>query len=307
MSQDSWDNGAIHRQWAWGGGANLPTEEFCTNFYNRTLDVINRYNPDLLYFDVTGVPFYPFSDAGLKIAAHFYNHNMATHGGRLEAVMFGKILTDEQKKCLVWDVERGAPNEILERPWQSCSCIGGWHYNTSIYEGNGYKSAAYVVKLLVDIVSKNGNLLLSVPLRADGMFDEKEEKILNEFGAWMAVNSEAIYDTRPWTVFGEGPVAESDIPLNAQGFNEGSYSKAGADEIRFTSKAGVLYAVALGWPEDGKIVIKSLAEGGRVAPAKVESVELLGYGKVEFSRTAAGLEAVLPVKLNDIAPVLKIK
>lgn len=307
LSQDSWDNGAIHRQWAWGGGANLPTEEFCTNFYNRTLDVINRYNPDLLYFDVTGVPFYPFSDAGLKIAAHFYNHNMATHGGRLEAVMFGKILTDEQKKCLVWDVERGAPNEILERPWQSCSCIGGWHYNTSIYEGNGYKSAAYVVKLLVDIVSKNGNLLLSVPLRADGTFDEKEEKILNEFGAWMAVNSEAIYDTRPWTVFGEGPVAESDIPLNAQGFNEGSYSKAGADEIRFTSKAGVLYAVALGWPEDGKIVIKSLAEGGRVAPAKVESVELLGYGKVAFSRTAAGLEAVLPVKLNDIAPVLKIK
>ena len=123
----------------------------------------------------------------------------------------------------------------------------------------------------------------------------------------MAVNSEAIYDTRPWTVFGEGPVAESDIPLNAQGFNEGSYSKAGADEIRFTSKAGVLYAVALGWPEDGKLVIKSLAEGGRVAPAKVESVELLGYGKVAFSRTAAGLEAVLPVRLNSIAPVLKIK
>ena len=221
--------------------------------------------------------------------------------------MFGKILTDEQKKCLVWDVERGAPNEILERPWQSCSCIGGWHYNTSIYEGDGYKSAAYVVKLLVDIVSKNGNLLLSVPLRADGTFDEKEEKILNEFRRVDGREQRSHIRHGPWAVFGEGPVAESDIPLNAQGFNEGSYSKAGADEIRFTSKAGVLYAVALGWPEDGKLVIKSLAEGGRVAPARVESVELLGYGKVAFSRTVAGLEVSLPAKLNDIAPVLKIK
>ena len=307
LSENSWDNGAIHSQWAWGGGANLPTKEFCTNFYNRTLDVINRYNPDLLYFDVTGVPFYPFSDAGLKIAAHFYNHNMATHDGRLEAVMFGKILTDEQKRCLVWDVERGAPNEIIERPWQSCSCIGGWHYNTSIYEGNGYKSAAYVVKLLADIVSKNGNLLLSVPLRADGTFDEKEEKILNEFGDWMAVNKEAIYDTRPWLVFGEGPVADSDIPLNAQGFNEGSYSKAGADEIRFTSKPDALYAIALGWPEDGKLTVKSLAEGGKAGDMEVKEVELLGYGRVEFTRTAEGLTAVLPAKLNDIAPVLKIR
>ena len=141
----------------------------------------------------------------------------------------------------MWDVERGAPNKIIDQPWQSCSCIGGWHYNTSIYEKNEYKSAAYVAKLLVDIVSKNGNLLLSVPLRADGTFDEKEEKILNEFGAWMNINKEAIYDTRPWVVFGEGPIAEEDIPLNAQGFNEGSYSQAGAKEIRFTQTPKYLY------------------------------------------------------------------
>ena len=99
-----------------------------------------------------------------------------------------------------------------------------------------------MAKLLVDIVSKNGNLLLSVPLRADGTFDEKEEKILNEFGAWMNINKEAIYDTRPWAVFGEGPIAEEDIPLNAQGFNEGSYSQAGAKEIRFTQTPKYLYA-----------------------------------------------------------------
>lgn len=307
LSENSWNNGSIHRQWAWGNGACLPSREFVTNFYNRTLDVINRYNPDLLYFDVTVLPFYPVSDAGLKIAAHFYNHNMATHDGKLEAVMFGKILDEEQRKALVWDVERGAPNEVLPEPWQSCSCIGGWHYNTSIYEGNGYKSAAYVVKLLMDIVSKNGNLLLSVPLRADGTFDEKEEAILKEFGAWMDINKEAVYDTRPWKVFGEGPVAESDIPLNAQGFNEGAYNRAGADELRFTQTADYLYVTALGWPESHVLLIKSLGLDSSLYTEPIDDVELLGYGKVPFTRTAEGLRITLPEQsLNRIAPVLRI-
>ena len=308
LSQDSWDNGTIHRQWAWGNGVCLPTQEYCTNFYNRTLDVINRYNPDLLYFDVTVAPFYPISDAGLKIAAHFYNHNMSMQKGKLNAVMFGKILDANQRKALVWDVERGAPNKIIDEPWQSCSCLGGWHYNTSIYNNNQYKSAADVVKLLVDIVSKNGNLLLSVPLRADGTFDEKEEKILNEFGNWMNINKEAIYQTRPWKIFGEGPIADKDVQLNAQGFNEWAYSKADAKEIRFTQTDKKLYATVLGWPEDGKILIRSLAEGNGLYPTKIGRVELLGYGKVSFTRTDKGLVVDIPAKsLKNIAPVLKIR
>ena len=308
LSENSWDNGMIHSQWAWGNGVSVPSQNYVTNFYNRTLDVINRYNPDLLYFDVTVLPFYPISDAGLKIASHFYNHSMKTHNGKLEAVLFGKILDENQRKALVWDVERGAPNEIISQPWQSCSCIGGWHYNTSIYENNSYKSAANVVKLLVDIVSKNGNLLLSVPLRADGTFDEKEEKILKEFGAWMKINSEAIYDSRPWKVFGEGPIADSDIALNAQGFNEGAYGVATSKEIRFTQKGNNLYAVALAWPEDGMIVIKSLSESSRLFNEKINEVELLGYGKIDFIQTEKGLEVSLPeTNLNDIAPVIKIK
>ena len=302
LSQDSWDNGTIHRQWAWGNGVCLPTQEYCTNFYNRTLDVINRYNPDLLYFDVTVAPFYPISDAGLKIAAHFYNHNMSMQKGKLNAVMFGKILDANQRKALVWDVERGAPNKIIDEPWQSCSCLGGWHYNTSIYNNNQYKSAADVVKLLVDIVSKNGNLLLSVPLRADGTFDEKEEKILNEFGNWMNIN------TRPWKIFGEGPIADKDVQLNAQGFNEWAYSKADAKEIRFTQTDKNLYVTVLGWPEDGKILIRSLAEGNGLYPTKIGRVELLGYGKVSFTRTDKGLVVDIPAKsLKNIAPVLKIR
>lgn len=308
LSEGSWADGMIHRQWAWGNGAAIPTQKYVTNFYNRTLDAINRYNPDLIYFDVTVAPFYPISDAGLKIATHFYNHNMAVHKGKLEAVMFGKILDDNQRKAMVWDVERGAPNQIQPEPWQSCSCIGGWHYDTSIYKDNRYKSAASVAKLLIDIVSKNGNLLLSVPLRADGTFDEKEEKILNEFGAWMNINKEAIYDTHPWKIFGEGPIADSDIKINAQGFNEGSYTNATAEEKRFTQTNKALYVTLMAWPSNQKSVIKSLGLNSKLYPQKISRVELLGYGKIPFQRTAEGLIVTLPSKqLNDIAPVIKIK
>lgn len=308
LSAGSWADGMIHRQWAWGNGVCIPTQEYVTNFYDRTVDAINRYNPDLIYFDVTGVPFYPISDAGLKIAAHFYNHNMVVRKGDFSAVMFGKILTDEQRKALVWDVERGSPNSIYEEPWQTCSCLGGWHYDTRLAENGWYKSASDVVKLLVDVVSKNGNLLLSVPLRADGTFDEKEEAILNEFGDWMSVNKEAIYDTRPWKVFGEGPIANADIKINAQGFNEGAYTKATASEIRFTQTKKYLYATVLAWPEEKQVVIQSLATGSELYPDKITKIELLGYGKVSFTRTAQGVVIDMPdVQLNKIAPVFKIK
>ena len=301
FSNNSWDNNSIHRQWGWGGGACLPTQEYITNFYNRTLDAINRYNPDLIYFDVTVLPFYPISDAGLKITAHQYNHSIATHKGKNQAIVFGKILEDSQRDALVWDVERGAPNKIMERPWQCCNCIGDWHYNNDTYERNGYKSAATVVKLLVDIVSKNGNMLLSIPLRADGTFDEKEEAILKEFGAWMKVNKESIVGTRPWKKFGEGPIADSDIAINAQGFNDGQYSKAGSSEIRFTQKGNVLYATALAWPDNMQLSIKSLAT------ERISSVELLGYGKIPFTQSSDAFAVTLPKKVNTIAPVLKIK
>lgn len=309
MSSKMWDNGGIHSQWGWAGGAIMPTEEYVTNFYNRTLDAINRYSPDLIYFDVTVLPFYPISDAGMKITAHMYNHHLKTrtatrikNGNNPDpGVVFGKILSDNQKEALVWDVERGAPNKIMERPWQCCNCLGDWHYNTSTYEHGRYKSAATVVKLLVDIVSKNGNMLLSVPLRADGTFDEKEEAILKEFGAWMKVNKESIVGTRPWRTFGEGPIADSDIAINAQGFNDGQYTKAGADEIRFTSKGNVIYATALAWPDNMTVNIRSLAT------EKIKSIELLGYGKVKFTQTNDKLTVPLPKKVNTIAPVLKIR
>ena len=307
FSDNTWDNGAIHRQWGWQNGACPPSQEFVTNFYNRTLDAINRYSPDLIYFDVTVLPFYPISDAGMKIVTHMYNRSAAQNKGKAQTVVFGKILEEDMKDALVWDVERGAPNMIMPRPWQCCNCLGDWHYNNGVYERNGYKSAATVAKLLVDIVSKNGNMLLSVPLRADGTPDEKEIAIMKEFGAWMKINSESIVKTRPWKIFGEGPIADADIQINAQGFNDGQYTKAGANEIRFTQTEKNLYVSALEWPENKTINVKSLAEGSTLYPEKIKSVELLGYGKVAFTRTSDALVVSLPEKLNNIMPVLKIK
>ena len=299
MSDRSWANNRVHWQWAWGNGATLPSKEYVTNFYDRTLDAINRYQPDLIYFDVNVTPFYKISDCGLKIASHFYNKNP-------RAVMFGKILDEEQRKALTWDVERGAPNEIVPEPWQTCNCIGNWHYNTSIYERGGYKKAADVIKQLVDIVSKNGNLLLSVPLRADGTYDEKEAAVLDGIEAWMNVNKESIFGTRPWVKFGEGPVAEKDINMNRPGFNDGQYTGMTSADIRFNQTKKHLYVTPMGWPEGGKLVVKSLAKGNPHFRKSITKVELLGYGKIKAKQTAEGLEVQLPSPTNDIAPVLKI-
>jgi len=298
MSKGSWDNHAIHSQWDWSHGACPPSPAFVTNFYDRTLDAINRYQPDLIYFDVTVLPFYPLSDCGLKIAAHLYNKNP-------RAVVFGKILSEQQKKALTWDVERGAPNQLIEYPWQTCNCIGDWHYNTDTYQ-RGYKTAANMVKQLVDIVSKNGNLLLNIPLRGDGTYDEKASHFLDELEAWMSVNGESIFGTRPWTVFGEGPVAEKDIKINSQGFNEGAYNGMDYRDIRFNQTQHYLYATAMGWPADGRLLIRSLAKNSPHFKRPIRSVYLLGYGKLKARQTVAGLEVQLPQPCNQIAPVLRI-
>ena len=298
MSKGSWDNNAIHSQWDWSHGACPPSQAFVTNFYNRTIDAINRYEPDLIYFDVTVLPFYPLSDCGLKIATHLYNKNP-------RGVVFGKILSDEQRKALTWDVERGAPNEIIAEPWQTCNCIGDWHYNTSRYE-RGYKSAQNMVKQLVDIVSKNGNLLLNIPLRADGTYDEKAARFLDELEAWMTQNGESIFGTRPWVRFGEGPVAEKSIKMNAQGFNDGQYNGMDSRDIRFNQTKKFLYVTAMGWPRDGQLTIKSLAKGNPDFRKAIKKVYLLGYGVLKATQTTEGLVVQLPKPCNNIAPVLRI-
>ena len=163
-----------------------------------------------------------------------------------------------------------------------------------------------MVKQLVDIVSKNGNLLLSIPLRADGTYDEREARILDDLEAWMSVNRESIFGTRPWVRFGEGPVAEKAIKLNAQGFNDGQYSDMDYRDIRFNQTKKYLYVTSMGWPEDGKMIVKSLAKGNKDFRKPISSVWLLGHGKLKARQTAEGLYVLLPKPTNKIAPVLRI-
>jgi alpha-L-fucosidase len=304
LSKGSDTISSLWRQWDWGNGASLPSKEYYDQFYNRVVDLIDQYNPDLLYFDDTVLPFYPVSDVGLKIASHYYNHNLATHGNKLEAVLFGKILNEEQKKCMVWDVERGALDAIQNKPWQVCTCIGEWHYRRSVYEQSRYKSAAQVIYMLSDIVSKNGNMLLNIPIRGDGTIDEKEIQILEQIAAWMDLNKESIFDTRPWVIFGEGPSADRSNPVNGPGFNEGNLKYSAAD-IRYTQKGKVIYATTLGKPED-QIVLKAL--GKKNAKSEIKKVELLGTKeKISWKQSDENLSIQSPAKLpNDIAAVFKV-
>lgn len=304
LSEGSENIITLWKQWDWHNGASIPSQQYCEKFYNRTIDLINQFNPDLLYFDDTGLPLYPVSDAGLKIAAHYYNHNMATHNGKLEAVLFGKVLTDEQKKCMVWDVERGAPDKIQALPWQTCTCIGEWHYDRSVYDQNRYKSAATVIRMLVDIVSKNGNLLLNIPVRGDGSIDEQEIKILEDITAWMDINKESIFDTRPWKIYGEGPAADASNPVNGPGFNEGKVQLSEKD-IRYNQKGKVLYATVLGTPEENTILT---ALGKTKGNGKVKRIEVLGCKeKISWKQNADSLVIRKPNSIpNKIAVVFKI-
>ncbi len=255
----------------------LPDQAYITKFYNRTVDLVNRYHPDMVYFDDTVLPLHPISDVGLKFAAHYYNSNMAQHGGKLEAVINGKHLNDEQKQCLVYDIERGKSQDILPLPWQTDTCIGEWHYRRSLFDRHAYKKSGDVIRMLVDIVSKNGNLMLNIPVRGDGTIDDDEVKVLEDIAAWMEVNSQAIFATRPWKVYGEGPSVNA---THEKGQFDGikDVTKLTAEDVRFTKSKDdkTLYAIVLGWPESGTVTLTSLATGAKDGPAEVGKVSLLG-------------------------------
>jgi alpha-L-fucosidase len=291
LSQDSLDDNSMGRHWAWGNGASVPDKAYCDKFLNRTIELIDKYAPELIYFDDNVLPLWPVSDVGLKIAAHMYNTSIKKHG-KLHAALFGKVLNEQQRKCMIWDIERGQSNQIEPLPWQTDTCIGGWHYDRRLFDNKGYKSAKTVIHTLADVVSKNGNLLLNIPVRGDGTIDSEERAVVEEVGAWMQVNSEAIYGTRPWKVFGEGPAMESVAPISEQGFNEGKGKPLDAEDFRFTTKGKTLYAIMMGWPKDNGALVKKLASGG--IAGKVSGVKLLGNDKLSFHQTTEGLKIQLP-------------
>ena len=209
-------------------------------------------------------------------------------------------MDEHQLKALVWDIERGQANEIQPLPWQTDTCIGDWHYNRALYERNGYKTARTVIQTLVDVVSKNGNLMLNIPVRGDGTIDEKEQKVVEEIGKWMSVNSESIYGTRPWKLFGEGPALEATAQLTAQGFNEGKGKPFTSQDIRFAVKGDALYATAMEWPEGGNLLIKSLAKNSKHFTKEIQKIEWLPTKQsLSFTRDENGLLISLPDKAQD--------
>ena len=286
----------------------LPGQAYFDKFYNRTVDLINRYNPDLLYFDDRFLPLWPASDCGPKIAAHYYNKSIAENGGVNQVVITGKNLTEEQKHAVLLDVEKGALDTIQELPWQTCTCIGNWHYDKHIYYEDTYKSSETVIGMLVDNVSKNGNLLLSVEIKGDGTIDATERRIVTEIGDWMKINGESIYGTRPWYVFGEGPSTARNDSGNAASFNEGKRTYS-AEDIRFNKKGdNVLYVTVLGIPE-GDISVKSLGTKAGLADKKIKSVTMLGSTeKLSWKQNDDALDINRPdMSCITCIPVFKVE
>jgi alpha-L-fucosidase len=190
-------------------------------------------------------------------------------------------------------------NDILPNPWQTDTCIGNWHYKRDVK----YKTPKTVIDLLCDIVSRNGNLMLNIPLPNSGQPDGEELKVLDGITRWMAVNSEGIYATRPWKVSGNiiAPATQE------QGFNERNRKDLTADHVRFTTKGSTLYAFVMGWPER-EAVIPALALGGKLGVGKILNVDLLGHkGKLKFTQDETALKVELPAqKPSDYAITFRV-
>jgi alpha-L-fucosidase len=299
------DPTSIWNRWDWNNGLTPPDQAFCDRFYNRTVDLIDKYQPDLIYFDDTALPLWPVSDAGLKLAAHFYNRNNQWRGN--DGVLFGKVLTPDQKKCMALDIERGRSHVIEPFPWQTDTCLGNWHYDIGVFQRHAYKSAQTVVHTLIDVVSKNGNLLLNVPLRGDGTPDADEIAIIEGIADWMQINQEAIHGTRPWKVMGEGPQMAATEASSGSNFNEDKVKPFTAEDVRFTTKGATLYAIVMGAPKS-TVAIKSLGTAAKLLEGAIDNVTLLGSDKkLTWSQSADALTIDAPKSVpNGIAVVFKI-
>jgi alpha-L-fucosidase len=283
-----------------------PDAAYVAKFFNRIKDLIDGYHPDLIFFDDTKLP---LGDAGLNLAAHFYNSSRQWHDGKVEAVIVANGFSLAEQQAAICNLERNMSLDLLKMPWNKGNCLGPWHYNTADYE-KGYRKTGDWVHLLVDVVSKNGTFLLAIPLPGSGELDDKAAAFLDGMAGWMAVNSECIYDTRPWVIYGEGPSVKNDATVRDSAGTppRGLGPSLTASDIRFTTKGEVLYAVVMGKPDGGKVSIQSLATNSPHYPGKIGSVQMLGAaGKLDVVRDEHGLAVTLPEgKTTDYAIALKI-
>ncbi|HEX8463259.1 MAG TPA: alpha-L-fucosidase [Abditibacterium sp.] len=257
----------------------------------RVEDLLDNYQPDLLYTD-GGVP---FGAVGREMIAHFFNGNAERNGGSCQAVYNHKMFGSGEffPDLSVTDVERGGVPGIQARPWQCDTSLGDWYYS----DGFRYKTTAQIIHQLADVVSKNGTLLLNVVQYADGSLPPEPQQFLREMAQWMPFNGEAIYGTRPWKVFGEGPTKmktghfQEDFPFTAQDF-------------RFTAKGDAVYALSLGVPS-GEVRIESLGRAAGLESRAVQEVRLLGHAdKLKWSQEAGALEIQFPARFEGAHAVV---
>jgi alpha-L-fucosidase len=186
--------------------------------------------------------------------------------------------------------------------WQNDTSVSknSWGY----IQHHDYKAAVSIIHDLVDVVSKNGALLLNSGPRADGTIPEPEQAMLEEIGHWLAINGEAVYGTRPWKVYGEGPTE-----VFEGGFTDTKRQAFTARDVRFTTKGDALYATVMAWPADGEATVGWLRAGSPLYPGEIRSVKLLGWAEpLQWTRDASGLKVKLPTqKPHSAAFVLKIE
>ena len=277
-------------------------------WYECVKEMVDKFKPDMLYSD-GAVPFYASGatihdstyESGLKMVSHLYNSSANENGGENQRIYMQKDSRPDFYRLGVLDIERSLEDTIKPLPWQTDTCLGNWFYDVRAV----YKNYKQVIGLLVDIVSKNGNLLLNVPQKPDGTIDAECRFTLEKLAQWISVCGEGIYGTRPYSVYGEGPTklnssaAEKKILTAARALMPGAkiYNReADADwtgyDIRYTQKPNEnkVYAFVMG--NTDAVMLKQLKEAGAV-----KEIKLLGYGKVDFAYRDGVLSVYLPEKL----------
>ena len=266
-------------------------------------EMIERFQPELLYTDGSlpfGEHWHNRQDGsgkdensyelGLQTVAKLYNTSIDKYGEN-RAIYLQKDRNPDIYSVGVLDIEKSQLPGIMPEPWHTDTCIGNWFYDVH----HPYKRPEQIIEMLVDIISKNGVMLLNILQRPDGTIDDDAEYILEQLAKWFAVCSEAVYDTRPWRVFGEG-----DTLVKIEGFREDKTDWT-RNDFRFVQKNGAVYAFMMGAPGGDPVVLRSFAE------QEVRSVELLGYGPVPFRKEFGVLTIALPDQLPALcANALKI-